>query len=141
MTVIARYRLEIAPPLSVFQNEILYAFNYINRHYGLLIDEKATRPIRYGGAGADMPATFFESYLCLKTEGLFLKKNKKHLLTNLWPKKIKFSSSEICKFDFIGLIFFMLSRIEERDSTQIDKHDRFISSSSFSHQNNWLQRP
>ena len=141
MGVVAKYRLVIAPSLNRFRNEIIYAFNYINRHYGLVIDEKSTTLIRYGGPDATMPSAFFEEYVCIKTDGLSIRKNKKHLLTKLWSRKIRFSESEVMEIDFIGLIFFMLSRIEERDSGQIDKHERFISSSSFSHQNNWLDRP
>ena len=60
MDVVAKYRLVIAPSLNRFQNEIFYAFNYINRHYGVVIDEKSTRSIQYGGSDASMPSTFFE---------------------------------------------------------------------------------
>lgn len=141
MGVVAKYRLVVAPSLNRFRNEIIYAFNYINRHYGMEIDEGSTRLIRYGGPDASMPATFFESYVCIKTDGLSVRKNKKHLLTKLWPRRMRFSESEVTEIDYIGLIFFMLSRIEERDPREVDKHERFISSSSFSHQNNWLDRP
>ena len=49
MSTILKYRLEIAPQLQLFRKEILYAFNYINRHYGMSIDDRASRIIDTAG--------------------------------------------------------------------------------------------
>ena len=141
MSLVFKYRLEIAPSLQSFQNEILYAFNYINRHYGMSIDNSASMTIRYGGPSANLSATFFEEYIFQNSHGVSLIKSRRKLLPKLWPSGTDFEAVEIKNFDFIGLIFFMLSRIEERNAGQTDKHDRFLSYDSLSHKNRWLEIP
>ena len=81
-------------------------------------------------------------YVCIKNWQSFHKNRKqKHLLTNSWSRKIRFSESEVMEIDFIGLIF-MLSRIEERGLGR-----RLTSTKGLSvlHRslikNNWLDRP
>ena len=136
-----RYRLEIEPSVQSFRKEILYAFEYINLHYGISFDDKASKVVRYGGPSATISATFFEQYVCQNSEGVFLIETQKDLLSKLWPSETNFNSVGAEEFDFIGLIFFMLSRIEERNANQTDKHDRFLSTSSFAFKNNWLDIP
>ena len=141
MSSLFEYRLEIAPSLGQFRNEILFAFNYINRHYGLSINNNALKTIYYGGPFASMPATFFEDYICQNSDGVFLVESQINRLAELWPIGTNFNNVEMKGFDFIGLIFFMLSRIEERNITHTDKHDRFLSSRSLSVKNRWLATP
>lgn len=141
MSQTLKYRLEIAPQLHLFRKEILYAFNYVNRHYGMSIDNSASRIIRYGGTSATFISTFFERYIYQNSDGVFLIKSQKCRLPRLWPSKTNFDSVGVRAFDFIGLIFFMLSRIEERDADQTDFHDRFLSGSSLSVKNKWLEIP
>ena len=59
-------------------------------------------------------------------DGVFLVESQINRLAELWPIGTNFNNVEMKMFDFIGLIFFMLSRIEERNITQTDKHDRFL---------------
>lgn len=141
MPPLFRYRLEIAPSLQSFQSEIFYAFNYINRYYGMSIDDGAPTTIRYGGPSATLSATFFEEYIFQNSDGVSLIKSQRKLLSKLWPSGTDFDTVGIKSFDFIGLIFFMLSRIEERNASQADKHDRFLSYASLSYKNRWLKMP
>ena len=43
--------------------------------------------------------------------------------------------------DLIGIVYWMLNRIEEVGRTDLDQHQRFISTSSHAHQHNYLERP
>ena len=141
MSSLLRYRLEIAPSLQSFKSEILYAFNYINRYYGMSIDDAAPMTVRYGGPSATLSAKFFEEYILQNSDGVSLIKSQRKLLSKLWPSRTDFEAISIKNFDFIGLIFFMLSRIEERNTRQTDKHDRFLSYDSLSYKNRWLEMP
>ena len=44
-------------------------------------------------------------------------------------------------FDILGLIYWMLNRIEEVGSEKLDEHQRFSSLSSHAYRNNYLDRP
>lgn len=136
-----KYQLKISPSLLPYKSEILYAFEYINRHYDLSIDNTSPTVIHYGGPCATIPGTFFADYLCQGQEGVSLVQNRTKHLSDLWPSSTNFNTVELKNFDFIGLIFFMLSRIEERGSIYNDIHERFLSSSSFSVKNGWLNIP
>jgi len=48
---------------------------------------------------------------------------------------------EVMQIDFLGGIFFMISRIEEVISEKRDDHDRFLSSDSISVKNSFVDRP
>ena len=136
-----KYQLKISPSLLSYKSEILYAFEYINRHYNLSIDDRSSTIVRYGGPSATIPGTFFAHYLCQGQDGIFLIQNRRKFLSKLWPSETNFNTVELKSFDFIGLIFFMLSRIEERGASQTDVHERFLSTSSLSVCNGWLNIP
>ena len=112
---IIKISLEIAPSLQSCKSEILYAFNYINRYYGMSIDNAAPTTIRYGGPSATSSAKFLRS-IFFRIPMVFLIKSQRKLLSKLWPRGTDFEAI-IKKFDFIGLIFFMLSLIEEEHQT------------------------
>ena len=131
----------IAPHLTHFEQEIRYAFGYVNRYYSLRFNSASDRVFNYGGSESDMPATFFEEYVTIDKGGIKLCKNKIPLLDKLWPKLPPDSNNTGPQFDAIGLIFFMLSRIEERDTKMVDKHNRFMSSASFAVKRGWQQIP
>ncbi len=44
-------------------------------------------------------------------------------------------------FDFIAAIFYLLNRVEEYSSTDLDEHGRYRSASSFLHNKNLLHKP
>ena len=45
------------------------------------------------------------------------------------------------KYDFLGLIFWMLTRIEEIAHNSVDSHSRFSAYSSHAFKNGYLERP
>ncbi len=141
MKKIFEYCLEISSSLTEFETEIKYAFGYVNRYYGLKFNNKAARIFKYGGHDADMPATFFEEFVRQSDDGINLRPEKIERLENLWPKLPPKKLKSRYQTDSIGLIFFMLSRIEEKNSQFLDKHDRFLSSAAFAVKKNWSNIP
>lgn len=135
------YQLKISSHLLKFESEIKYAFDYVNHFYDLKFNDNAERVFNYGGTDCHMPASFFEDFVSLTSEGIFLKTKSGLSLETLWPKLPKKGQTAGFQVDAIGFIFFMLSRVEERSSISLDNHERFLSASSFVVKKNWLHIP
>ena len=92
-----------------FEQEIKYAFGYVNQYYNLQLNSSSARNFYYGGSQSDMPATFFEEYVTIDKGGVKLCKEKIPLIDKLWPKLLPNRNNTEPQFDAIGLIFFMLA--------------------------------
>jgi len=117
------YRLTLAPEAEPFRAEIEYALGYVEAAYPLVRCAQAERELRYGGEGADIPLRLFDGPLTVREDGLHLDRAAFLKMSDFAPRP---TSGDRPGYDAIGLIFFMLSRVEERDAAlPRDRHDRF----------------
>lgn len=57
----------------------------------------------------------------------------------IFEKEIEHNNYD--NYDYFALIFFLVSRIEEYNSTNLDQHERFNPQASFAYKNNFLKQP
>ena len=134
-----KYNISIDPSLIEFKAEIYYALGYMGQCYNMVLDKNFPSTFVYGGKKADMPGSFFLNMLEVGQDGLNLKSDMRNKLFELWPEHFD-TNTALINYDIIGLIFFMLSRIEERDLSDLDQHQRFQSKNSIAFQKGWLRR-
>ena len=112
------YRLSLAPEIEPFRPEIEHACAFLDRAHDLVRDEAATRVLHYGARPPDgaqaVPAAVFPHLVTTDEDGLHVNRaaldaavDDASLLT-----------------DPLGLIFLMLSRLEERDVPERDRMGR-----------------
>ncbi|MDA0703421.1 MAG: hypothetical protein O3A96_09340 [Proteobacteria bacterium] len=135
MTTTAYYRLSIAPELQLFEPEIAYACDFLDRAHAVQRVKQADRILHYGDrppAGAlAVPAAIFPSGVTLDTEGIYpvhdalagieAGQGPNRLLP---PAGVAVAGARLA-YDALGLIFHQISRIEERDSAYTDRYGRF----------------
>lgn len=118
------YRLELDERLEAFRPEIEYVFDFVDEHYPIRRHPDAERVLRYG---TDIPARLFPDSVCVGTDGIRLNRDRFASLSDFWPSS---SGKRTIGYDAVGVIFFMLSRLEERESDRCDRHDRFDAAAS-----------
>ena len=124
------FRLSIAPALETFRPEIVHACDFLARCHGLIRDETAPRILHYGPAPPEgavhVPAALFPSGARLDGEGIHpVAPALEDMLagkheTALFPK-----ATGRLDYDALGLIFLLLSRLEERGHQARDRYGRF----------------
>ncbi len=131
------YRLSLAPALERFRPEIEHACSFLDRCHSLVRANEASRILHYGPdapAGAiTVPAVLFPGGVRLDDDGVHLDRvafaaledGKGHapLLPPSDPPSRRQPGS--LAYDALGLIFFMVSRLEERDAPALDRYGRF----------------
>jgi len=120
VTEVHFYRLELSPEIEAFRGEIEYALDFVAESYPIRLDPSADRVLRYPG---DLPARLFPEAVSVAEDGLRLNRAAFEALDGFWP--VEGTSQRSLGYDAIGIIFFMLSRIEERDAPSYDRHGRF----------------
>jgi len=136
----ATYALKISDELKKFQNEIEYVFDFVDEYYGTVRKKESTNIIYYGkGSLQDsnknkIPSSEFWSLIVISLNGLCLniddtKKLEDCILPYIQNRNNIFDFD--FDFDYISIIFFFLSRIEERGVVNTDKYLRFRSEDSF----------
>ncbi len=104
------YRLSLGPEIEPFRPEIEHACAFLDRAHGLVRDEAAVRVLHYGAVPPDgaqtVPAVVFPNLVRVDEAGL-------HLNRARFDAAITDGS---LLADPLGLIFLMLSRLEERDA-------------------------
>ncbi len=120
MTEVHFYRLELSPEIEAFRGEIEYALDFVAESYPIRLDPSADRVLRYPG---DLPARLFLRAVSVAEDGLRLNRAAFEALDGFWP--VEGTSQGSLGYDAIGIIFFMLSRMEERDAPSYDRHGRF----------------
>lgn len=139
------YRLSLARALIPFAPEIDYVCAFLERCYPLVRDEAASRILHYGpdapfGAVA-VPAAVFPDAVSVARDGLHLNRGAYENQTagrgnaTLLPNR---ADPDGPCYDAIGLIFLMLSKLEERTGRPLDRYGRFPHTASLAHQ---LGRP
>lgn len=131
------YRLSIAPALERFRPEIEHACSFLERCHPLVRTNEAVRVLHYGPdalAGAvAVPAALFPGGVRLDDGGIHLDragfaaledgKGGVPLLPPNDPRNRRQGGG--LTYDALGLIFFMLSRLEERGAPALDRYGRF----------------
>lgn len=144
MTDKAPYRLSIARDAEPFRKEIEYACRFIEQVYGLVQSAEAQTVLHYGDNPPPhaivVPAVLFPHGVSADERGIHLERTAADKLFErtaapyLFPPKGGIGHKqpgEPFEYDALGLLFVLLSRIEERQPQDVDAHGRFTYRSSF----------
>lgn len=147
MPDVTPFQLSLDTELEVFRPEIRYACQFLERAHGLRLSEDSGPVLHYGSNPPDrsvsVPAVFFPHGVKVSDAGLH--PNREAISTLLAESSVPalFPPDNLCGrslcdnlfgYDALGLIFFLLSRIEERDPPRVDQYGRFPYAESFFHQ-------
>lgn len=128
------YRLSIDPALEGFRPEIEHVCGFLDDCYLLRRTPEAERVLHYGEQppqnAVAIPAVLFPTGVRADADGLHPQRDKLlEFVTakedGLLPPDESQAVNRNFRYDAIGLIFFLLSRIEERDYPARDRYDRF----------------
>ncbi len=132
------YALSISDDnLKKYQNEIEYVFDFVDEYYGTVRKKESTNIIYYGNSESqdcnknEIPSSGLWNLIDMSSSGLRLNIDNSKKLEDCILPYIKNQNNRF-SFDYISIIFFFLSRIEERDVVNTDKYSRFRSEDSFS---------
>ena len=148
MTEPLPYSLSLAAALEPFRREIEYVFDVLDRWYAVARVPNAQRVIHYGDdaprGALSIPNALFPSAITVQYDGLHLDRDRFAAIeagkgtAEFLPNK---ASPDGLRYDAIGLIFFMLSRIEERGHLLLDRYGRFQFSDAFAIRKGSQARP
>lgn len=127
------YRLSIAPELEPFRREIEYVCGFLESCHALVRSNSADKVLYYGAgapAGAvHIPALLFTQGVRADGGGLYPKRERLSEMLRpgqcLLPLADNAAASPALGYDAIGLIFLLLSRLEERDFSSTDRYGRY----------------
>lgn len=124
------YRLSIAPELEAFRPEIEHVCRFLDDCYLLRRASEAERVLYYGSGGpanaVAVPAVLFPAGVRVDGKGIHPDRAAlKRMLQSGELLSPKGAAHTPLGYDAIGLIFFMLSRIEERGYLELDRYQRF----------------
>jgi hypothetical protein len=140
MTTDMAYGLTINPALEPFRAEIDHAFGFLDTCYGLRRMGNAARRVHYGADAPEgslhVPSALFPSGVRIREDGIaparssLLSVEQGHGVAPLLPPvgpagKDAASADGRFGYDAPGMIFHQLSRLEERDHSEGDRHGRF----------------
>lgn len=125
------YRLSVSPALEAFRPEIEHACAFLERCHPLARDAGASTVLHYGpGAPAGavpIPNLLFPRGVRLDTDGVHpihgvLERHADRQVTGLFSAP---SQGPGLAYDALGLIFLLLTRLEERGHPARDRYGRF----------------
>ena len=131
------YRLSLAPALERFRPEIEHACSFLDRCHLLVRTNEADRVLHYGPdapAGAvAVPAVLFPDGVRVDGDGIHLDQavfaaleDGKGRAPLLPPDDARRRRQDgVLAYDALGLVFLMLSRLEERGAPVLDRYGRF----------------
>jgi len=135
------YCLSIHPSLTAYASEIDYVWDFLERIYGLRREASGTEaPLLHYGPDAPpgaavVPACFFREGTRLDRYGIHLERDRLTALetqrhgARLVPDRFG-RGERVLHYDAIGLIFLLLSRLEERGAQHRDRYGRFPAAES-----------
>ena len=135
------YRLSIASELTAFRSEIEYACGFLDACYQVTRKPDAERILHYGPnapAGAvAVPDVLFPDGVTIDGDGIH---PRRQALAAFAVREIGgLKPAAALRYDALGLIFFLLSRLEERGYPGNDRYGRFpIEAALFSPDNGRL---
>ncbi len=124
-----RYRLSLAPALEAFRPELEFACGFLDAAYHVQRARDAERVLHYGaGAPTDViavPAVLFPG--CVHVDSSGIRPLVDALATAVRPGGglRPPSNGRTLGYDALGLIFMLLTRLEERDHPARDRYGRF----------------
>jgi hypothetical protein len=128
------YQLSIAPSLEAFRPEIEHACGFIEACYEIRRTPDADLTLHYGPdapAGCvAIPAILFPQAVRIDSSGIWPQQNILRRIAadpkgNLRPPQQPSNAGTSLSYDALGLIFLLISRLEERGYTPLDRYDRF----------------
>ena len=123
------YRVSLAPDIEAFRPEIEHACRFLDDCYGLRRVADTKLVLHYGAdapAGAiAVPAVLFPRGVRIDSQGLHPDHGALRVMASAGLRPIPRPQGEAFRYDALGLIFFMLSRLEERDHPARDRYGRF----------------
>lgn len=131
------YRLSLAPAVERFRSEIEYACAFLERCYPLVRANDAARVLHYGPDGPEgsvsMPAVLFPDGVRTDEHGIHLNRPAFAAIEAGSAQAPVLPPASVqdrrhaggLRYDALGLIFFMLSRVEERGAPKLDRYGRF----------------
>lgn len=123
------YRLSLAPDIEAFCPEIEHACRFLDDCYGVRRVADAELVLHYGadappGAIA-VPSVLLPRGVRIDSQGLHPDHGALRVMVPTDLRPILRPRGEALRYDALGLIFFMLSRLEERDHPARDRYGRF----------------
>ena len=129
------YRLSLGADVEPFRPEIEYACDFVDNSYGLRRDSTAEAILHYGMSpppnAVHVPAVFLPGCVRVEVDGLHIDRMRLAAVEASLLPQPAMRHAHVLRYDAVGLIFFMLSRIEERDCPTTDRYDRFPASQAF----------
>lgn len=120
------YRFVLSDELKPFESEIDHALKFVESYYPVTRVGDPEKSIRYGGDCADIPSSLFPDHVSIDDNGIHLNRSRFDDIQQFWPTDDPVVENALT-YDAVGLIFFMISRLEEREAVSLDRHDRFES--------------
>lgn len=118
------FRLTIAPELAPFGAEIDHVCALLREAHGLVRSDEAAAWLHYGSnpppGSIGLPAALFPDCIIQGPDGLHLDRTA---LSRQWQNLAP--QDDARQFDALGLIFLLVSRIEERDTQRTDRYGRY----------------
>ncbi|MHB1218280.1 MAG: DUF7033 domain-containing protein [Alphaproteobacteria bacterium] len=131
------YRLSLAPTLERFRPEIEHACAFLERCHPLVRTNDAARVLHYGPdaptSAVAVPAVLFPDGVRVDAYGIHMNhaafaaiERGRGRASFLPPARTQDRRhADGPNYDALGLIFFILSRVEERDAPTLDRYGRF----------------
>ncbi len=121
------YRLTLDPPLEAFRPEVEHALQFVDDCYGLVRTSDAATTLHYG---ATATAGSVHIRPVLLPDGIRIAGDGIHprldaIACLCPPGKGLLPDGNDLDYDAIGLIFLLLSRLEERVHPALDRYERF----------------
>lgn len=145
------YQLSVSPDLRRFLPEISFACDFLDRAHCLKRVDKADRVLHYGsgapGGAVQVPNVLFPHAVKTDEDGISPDFDNLHSAEDgcleypLLPSEKKAETEGNPSYDAIGLIFFMLSRLEERGCQEGDRYGRYPHTASLAYRHGRMRTP
>jgi hypothetical protein len=148
------YRLSIHPSLEAFRPEIEFVCRFLDQCHFIEKNDTAEVTLHYGpeapSGAVQVPAVFFPDGVTIKDDGIHLDRSVLTQLDTSSPGLLPQNptsdtaqppSSGAFDYDIFGLVFLLLSRLEERGYPEPDKYSRFPIAGSLLYRRGSLMAP
>jgi hypothetical protein len=140
---VCSYRLSIHPSLELFRPELEFACAFLDQCHFVSRADHADIVLHYGPEAPDgavaVPSVLFPDCVLVDGGGIFPIAAALENAAAGQPGLLPAGDGD--DFDALGLVFLMLSRLEERGSSAVDKYGRFPIFASFPFNQSSLTTP
>lgn len=151
---VRRYKLSLDTALEAFRPELEFACQFLDQCHHLSRQDEADLLLHYGDNppkdAVHVPAALFPKGVRVNTDGIHPDFNELDRIETDCAGRALLPSDDVrpipanrLGYDALGLIFFMLSRLEERDSPAkaLDRYGRYPAEASLSSRRRDLTMP